>query len=91
MVGGVLAYFGLGLIRDELPFILAIAASSFIYIAVADLIPSLHQKTTLRAAFQQIALILAGVWVIYVVHSHADTTPSAEDPIAQESTRIGSF
>ncbi len=91
MVGGILAYFGLGLIRDELPFILAVAASSFIYIAVADLIPSLHQKTTLRAALQQIALILAGVWVIYVVHSHAEVTPTAQDPIAQESTRSGSF
>jgi zinc and cadmium transporter len=91
MVGGILAYFGLGLIRDELPFILAVAASSFIYIAVADLIPSLHQKTTLRAALQQVALILAGVWVIYLVHGHQDAIPVAEDPIAQESSRIGGF
>ena len=81
----------LGLIRDELPFILAVAASSFIYIAVADLIPSLHQKTTLRAALQQVALILAGVWVIYVVHHHQEVTPSTENPMAQESTRFGRF
>ena len=69
MVGGILAYFALGLIQEQLPLILALAASSFIYVAVADLIPSLHQKTTLSAALSQITLILAGVLVIWLAHS----------------------
>lgn len=72
MVGGILAYFSLEHIHGWLPYILSIAASSFIYIAVADLIPSLHQKTTARAAFQQIALIVAGVLVIYWAHAQAE-------------------
>lgn len=65
LVGGVFAFFFLNHLQGALPYILALAASSFIYIAVADLIPSLHQKTTAREAFQQIGLIIAGVLAIY--------------------------
>lgn len=72
MVGGVLAYFSLEHVHGWLPYILALAASSFIYIAVADLIPSLHQKTTARAAVQQLGLIVAGVLVIYWAHTHVE-------------------
>jgi zinc and cadmium transporter len=76
LVGGILAYFSLEHLHGALPYILALAASSFIYIAVADLIPSLHQKTTARAALQQIALILAGVSIIYWAHGQAETHSS---------------
>jgi len=44
VLGGVLAYFSLEDLHNSLPYFLALAASSFIYIAVADLIPSLHKK-----------------------------------------------
>lgn len=64
VIGGVLAYYSLEDARTALPFFLALAASSFIYIAVADLIPSLHKKTDLKTALHQIALILAGILVI---------------------------
>jgi zinc and cadmium transporter len=47
---------------------LALAASSFIYIAVADLIPSLHKKTTALESLQQISLISAGVLTIYAAN-----------------------
>jgi len=50
---------------------LAMAASSFIYIAVADLIPSLHKKTDMKTSLQQIALILAGVTLIVSLHGVA--------------------
>ncbi|MEY2680623.1 MAG: hypothetical protein RL661_854 [Pseudomonadota bacterium] len=80
MVGGILAYFSLEHIHGWLPYILALAASSFIYIAVADLIPSLHQKTTARAAFQQIALIAAGVLVIYWAHAQTEIASHIEEP-----------
>ena len=52
-----------------LPYILAIAASSFIYVAVADLIPGLHEKTQLKETLQQIVLIALGVITIYWAHS----------------------
>ncbi|KAF0092822.1 MAG: zinc/iron permease [Hyphomonadaceae bacterium] len=68
VIGGVLAYYSLENLHDSLPFFLALAASSFIYIAVADLIPSLHKKTDMKASLEQIALIAAGVLVIGYLH-----------------------
>lgn len=71
VVGGVLAYFSLEDLHDSLPYFLALAASSFIYIAVADLIPSLHRKTDMKASLQQIVLILAGVLLVCFMHGIA--------------------
>jgi zinc and cadmium transporter len=68
VVGGVAAFFFLNHIQGALPYILALAASSFIYIAVADLIPSLHKKTTALESLQQISLISAGVLTIYAAN-----------------------
>jgi zinc and cadmium transporter len=64
VLGGILAYFSLEDLHDSLPYFLALAASSFIYIAVADLIPSLHTKTDMKTSLQQIVLIAAGVLLI---------------------------
>jgi len=71
VLGGVLAYFGLENLHDSLPYFLALAASSFIYIAVADLIPSLHKKTDMKTSLQQIALIAMGVLLICSLHGIA--------------------
>lgn len=71
VLGGVLAYFSLEDLHTSLPYFLALAASSFIYIAVADLIPSLHKKTDIKTSLQQIALILAGVFLILTLHNVA--------------------
>ncbi|WP_394753916.1 ZIP family metal transporter [Crenothrix sp.] len=68
VLGGVLAYFCLADLHDKLPYLLALAASSFIYIAVADLIPSLHKKTDMKTSVQQIVLIAAGVLLICTLH-----------------------
>jgi len=69
VVGGVLAYFSLSSMQSIVPYVLAIAASSFIYIAVADLIPGLHKRVDPRATFEQLLLIGAGVLVIYLAHA----------------------
>ncbi len=66
VVGGLAAYFFLSFTQQAVPFVLAIAASSFIYIAVADLIPNLHKHIEVRDTVQQIVLISIGVAVIYV-------------------------
>jgi zinc and cadmium transporter len=71
VIGGVLAYFSLADLHASLPYFLALAASSFIYIAVADLIPSLHKKTDMKASLEQIALITAGVLLICTLHDIA--------------------
>jgi zinc and cadmium transporter len=67
--GGVVAYFALGFAQAAVPYVLAIAASSFIYVAVADLIPGLHKRPEVSATFQQVTLIAVGIAVIFVMHS----------------------
>jgi zinc and cadmium transporter len=68
VLGGVLAWYALQDLEPLLPYVLAVAASSFIYIAVADLIPTLHERVEGSATLQQIILIVAGVLVIYLTH-----------------------
>ena len=67
--GGLLAWVALQEIQAALPYVLAVAASSFIYIAVADLIPTLHRRVEGKATVQQVVLIAAGILIIYLAHS----------------------
>ncbi len=69
VIGGILAYYSLRNTEAVLPYVLAVAASSFIYIAVADLIPTLHEKVEVKETIQQILLIATGVGLIYVTHA----------------------
>jgi zinc and cadmium transporter len=69
VVGALLAYFSLADFETLLPYVLAVAASSFIYIAVADLIPGLHKRLHFSATLQQLVLILSGILTIYWAHS----------------------
>ncbi len=68
LVGGVLAYFALQSMQSYVPTLLALAAASMIYVAVADLIPGLHKRTQLKDTIQQVLLIVAGVGSIYLVN-----------------------
>ncbi|MDD5057878.1 MAG: ZIP family metal transporter [Sideroxydans sp.] len=61
VVGAVLGYFSLQHAQSLVPYLLALASSSMIYIAVADLIPGLHKRTRMSDTVQQVLLISAGV------------------------------
>lgn len=65
--GAVVGYFFLDTITGLRPYVLALAAASFIYIAIADLVPDLHAKAGMRATALQVALILAGALTIVIV------------------------
>ncbi len=69
VVGGVLAWLGFSTWQAALPYLLAFAAASFIYVAVADLIPGLHKRVQPRATAQQFSFIVLGVLVIYTSHA----------------------
>jgi zinc and cadmium transporter len=69
VVGAVLAYYSFMDLAPVLPYVLAVAASSFIYVAVADLIPGLHKRLDFGATFMQVLLIGAGVALIYFTHA----------------------
>jgi zinc and cadmium transporter len=68
VVGGVVAYATLARSLQALPYAIAIAASSFLYIAVADLIPGLHRRVDPNSGVKQFLCILLGVTVVYTSH-----------------------
>jgi zinc and cadmium transporter len=74
VVGGIVGYYALSYAESATPYLLALAAASFIYIAVADLIPGLHRASDTRSTAWQVSLIAAGVVAIAVpyalLHSH---------------------
>ncbi len=73
-LGGVLGYFLLTRLEDYLPYFLVAASSSFVYVALADLIPQLQKRVGLSATVAQIGWLLAGIGLVTLVsglaHSH---------------------
>jgi zinc and cadmium transporter len=69
IIGAILAYFVLSGLEFLIPIILSFAASSMIYVAISDLIPSLHKKVEIKQTFQQTFSIFLGVLIIYFLHS----------------------
>lgn len=67
VVGGVLGYFVVGQWESLFPYLLVIASSSFIYVAVADLIPQLQQRMSLRDTAAQLAWLAAGMGIVVAV------------------------
>lgn len=68
--GALAGYFLLSDLERTIPYILAIAAASFLYIAMADLIPHLHERTGVISAIAQFILILAGLATIMLVETY---------------------
>jgi len=71
----IISYFVLGDISFIVPYALAISAASFLYIALSDLAPALHQKWGLKHTVKQLVLILAGVFIMILMftfmgHNH---------------------
>ena len=54
-----------------MPTLLAFAAASMIYVAVADLMPGLHKKAALKETGLQVSFILLGVGSIALIHELA--------------------
>ena len=61
VAGGVMGYFVLQTMQSWIPSLLALAAASMLYVAVADLIPGLHKRAQLRDTLEQVGLIVLGV------------------------------
>jgi len=66
-LGGVLGYFLLTQLEDYLPYFLVAASSSFVYVALADLIPQLQKRLGLRETAAQVAWLGAGIALVTVV------------------------
>lgn len=70
--GALAAYFWLADTHTLVPYVLALSAASFIYIASADLVPNLHRRIAPADAVRQVALLLLGIGTIVLLRvSHA--------------------
>jgi zinc and cadmium transporter len=69
VLGGLVGWWALRDAMALLPYALAVAAASLLYVAVADLIPGLHRKTDLRASAFQVLWIGVGVAVVILAES----------------------
>ncbi|RYX90700.1 MAG: ZIP family metal transporter [Comamonadaceae bacterium] len=63
-LGGIAGFWLVAQLEDLLPYFLVVASSSFIYVALADLIPQLQKRLTLRETVAQIAWLLAGIALV---------------------------
>jgi zinc and cadmium transporter len=66
-LGATAAFIAFELTPRMLPYFLALAAASFLYVAMADLIPGLHRGRTDAGSMRQILLIGAGVVTMLVL------------------------
>jgi zinc and cadmium transporter len=64
VAGGVLGYFAVGPWQSLFPYLIVFASSSFIYVAVADLLPQLQRRLPLAGTLAQIGWIAAGLVVV---------------------------
>ena len=70
-LGGLLGYWLVDQLQAYLPFFLVIASSSFIYVALADLIPQLQKRLGGLQTATQIAWLLAGIGLVTAVSTLA--------------------
>jgi len=69
VVGGVLGYYIVGPWEELFPYLLVVASSSFIYVAVADLLPQLQRRLPLRDTLAQIAWIACGLLLAFAMQA----------------------
>ena len=66
-VGALVAWMAFAWLPAALPYFLALAAASFLYVAMADLIPGLHRGRTDANSLRQVVFIAAGVGTVLIV------------------------
>jgi len=69
VVGGVIGYFVVGPWQEFFPYLLVIASSSFVYVAVADLIPQLQHRLTLKETAAQLFWLACGLAIVVIAIS----------------------
>ncbi len=73
-LGGVLGYWLVDQLHDYLPYFLVVASSSFVYVALADLIPQLQKQLDARETAAQIIWLMAGIGLVTLLsgaaHAH---------------------
>ena len=71
VLGGLTGYWLVDMLHDYLPFFLVVASSSFVYVALADLIPQLQKRLSLSQTISQILWLGIGMGMVALVSSLA--------------------
>lgn len=69
VLGGLIGYFVVGPWEALFPYLLVVASSSFIYVAVADLIPQLQHRLSLKETAAQLAWLAGGLAIVVLAVS----------------------
>lgn len=67
VIGAVLVFVFAGSVERLVPVLLAVASGNFLYLAMADLIPELHEETHVKKIWSQLVWIALGIFLMYVV------------------------
>ena len=67
VIGGLVGYYTLGSGMEAIPYVLVLASSGFIYIALSDLMPQMQRRSTLRESVPQFVLIALGVGLVLML------------------------
>ncbi len=66
-LGGMTGYFLVGHLEESLSYFLVVASSSFVYVALSDLIPQLQKRLSARESLVQIVWLVTGIVLVTVV------------------------
>ena len=66
-IGGLTGYFLLSTLDNFIPYFLVAASSSFVYVALADLIPQLQKRLSFRETVAQVAWLLSGIVLVTLI------------------------
>ncbi|MBW8714666.1 MAG: ZIP family metal transporter [Variovorax paradoxus] len=79
MLGGIVGWWLVDQLHGWLPYFLVLASSSFVYVALADLIPQLQKRLPARQTAAQIVWLVVGIALVTLVsrlahgeHGHGD-------------------
>ncbi len=67
VLGGLAGYFLVERLHGGLPYFLTVASSSFVYVALADLIPQLQKRLSARQTAVQVVFLLLGIGLVMLV------------------------
>jgi zinc and cadmium transporter len=68
-MGGLVGYVLVDALQDQLPYFLVVASSSFVYVALADLIPQLQKRLSLQQTLAQVFWLAVGMLAVWAVAS----------------------
>jgi len=66
-LGGLVGWWLVDQLHGWLPYFLVLASSSFVYVALADLIPQLQKRLPARQTALQIVWLVAGIVLVTLV------------------------